>query len=126
MYLCFIFDITVKGTQMFHLFDRSGIPDIDPEQVREKQQAGAVVVDVRKPLEWKEGHIPDAVHIPLGILSTRLSELDADKEIVVVCRSGHRSMMASRLLQRAGYRNVYNLSGGMMLWHRSGHPVTKA
>ncbi|GLV54035.1 hypothetical protein KDH_08840 [Dictyobacter sp. S3.2.2.5] len=110
---------------MFHLFDRSDIPGIQPEQAREKQQAGAIVLDVREPSEWQEGHIPGAVHMPLGTLPQQLSQLDPSKELVVVCRSGNRSMAASQILHRAGYK-VHNLSGGMMHWSRSGYPITKS
>ncbi len=46
-----------------------------------------------------------------------------DEEIVVICHSGSRSMMASQLLVRAGFKDVRNLTGGMMLWHRRGYPV---
>lgn len=115
-----------EGRAMFHLFDRSDVPNITPEQAREKQNAGAVVVDVRELSEWQEGHIPGAVHIPLGTLPQRLSQLDANKEHVMVCRSGNRSMKASQLLQRAGYGKVQNMSGGMIRWSQSGLPVTKA
>ena len=111
---------------MVHLFDRSNIPGVNPEQAREKQNAGAVIVDVREPSEWQEGHIPGAIHIPLGTLPQRLSQLDANKELVVVCRSGNRSMKASQLLRQAGYSKVYNMSGGMIDWSRTGLPVTKA
>ncbi|GAC1646563.1 MAG: hypothetical protein PVS3B3_27500 [Ktedonobacteraceae bacterium] len=111
---------------MFHMFDRSDVPNISPEQAREKQNAGAVVVDVREPSEWKVGHIPGAVHIPRGTLPQRLSQLDADKELILVCQSGNRSMKASQLLYRAGYGKVQNMSGGMIRWSQSGFPVTKA
>ncbi|MDU4697153.1 MAG: rhodanese-like domain-containing protein [Paenibacillus sp.] len=73
------------------------------------------VLDVREPLEWAEGHIPGAKHIPLGQLPERHAELDPQEELIVVCRSGGRSSLACELLGERGY-NVVNLLGGMMAW----------
>ena len=49
-----------------------------------------------------------------------------DKEVVMICHSGSRSMMAAQLLARAGFKDVRNLTGGMMMWHRKGYPVEGA
>jgi rhodanese-related sulfurtransferase len=82
----------------------------------------AVVLDVRENLEWKAGRIPGALHIPLARLPARRLELPRDTTIVTVCRSGHRSGLAARGLQHAGYR-VENLAGGMKGWARAGRPL---
>jgi rhodanese-related sulfurtransferase len=108
-----------------NLFHKSAIVEVTPEETRAKQKAGAVLVDVREPHEWREGHIPGAIHIPLGSLSGRLDELDPSREIVVVCRSGHRSMTGAQLLQRAGFSQVRNMAGGMISWTRQQLPVSK-
>jgi len=81
-----------------------------------------VVVDVRQHAEWKTGRIQDAIHIPLGQLTSRQHELPRDKTIVTVCRSGHRSALAARTLTRAGH-DVLNLRGGMNAWSRAGHAL---
>lgn len=83
------------------------IESLDPDR--------AVLLDVREPTEWQEGHIPGAVHIPLGQLRARLSELPREKEIVVYCRSGQRSYYACRILNQRGFR-ARNLSGAYLTW----------
>lgn len=104
---------------------QANVPQVTPEQAREKQQEGAVLLDVREPEEWREGHVPDAVHIPLGSLGARYRELDPSREIVTVCRSGHRSTTALKILQKAGFSRVHNLTGGMIAWQEKKLPVTK-
>ena len=87
----------------------------------------ALVLDVREDSEWAVGHIPDARHIPLGKLTTRMGELEKFKTrpIVVNCRSGHRSNRACALLKKAGFENVHNLSGGIIAWEQASLPITK-
>jgi len=75
----------------------------------------ACLLDVREPVEVEAGVIPGALHIPLGTLRQRLSELPADKEILVYCRSGQRSYYACRVLAQRGFR-ARNLSGGYLTW----------
>lgn len=99
------------------------MPALSPQDARARQQAGALLLDVREPAEWRAGHIPGALHIPLGSLQQRLGELDREQEIIVVCRSGNRSAHAVAALQAAGYHNTHNLSGGMMAWSRQRLPV---
>jgi rhodanese-related sulfurtransferase len=73
-------------------------------------------VDVREPAEWMDGHIPGALHIPLGDLEERSGEIPRNREVVMVCRSGRRSEMACRYLASAGYTRIRNLKGGMLAW----------
>ena len=81
------------------------------------------VVDVREDVEWAAGHIAGARHIPLGQLAARAGELDADRAIAVVCRSGNRSSRAVAALVSAGLA-AQNVDGGMTAWALSGRPVT--
>ena len=83
---------------------------------------GSVLVDVRGPGEWQAGHAPQAMHIPLDQLTRRLAELPADRNIIAVCRSGHRSAIAAGQLRRHG-RNASNLTGGMNAWAAAGLPM---
>lgn len=99
------------------------VPEVTPEEALRRQQAGALIVDVREPEEWRAGHIPGAVHVPLGELSARLRALDPEQELILVCRSGSRSAHAAALLQQAGCRRVYNLSGGLIAWTRHRLPI---
>ena len=83
----------------------------------------AVVLDVRTPEEWdgELGHIEGARLIPVGELESRLSEIQGleGQPVVVVCRSGNRSRTAAELLVGAGFREVYNLEGGMEAWRQT-------
>ena len=87
--------------------------------------AGAFVLDVREHDEWDAGHIPGAVHIPLGELGARYTELERGRPLFVICRSGNRSAYAARALAGAGW-DARNVSDGMMGWHAAGLPMTSA
>lgn len=82
------------------------------------------LLDVREPQEYREGHIDGARLLPLGELSHCLNELPREREILVICRSGNRSGIATRQLLAAGYKAI-NLSDGMLGWQRSGFPVRR-
>jgi rhodanese-related sulfurtransferase len=75
-----------------------------------------VVLDVRTPEEYQEGHIPNAILIPLQELENKLNELDKKDHYLVVCRSGNRSAQASEVLTSNSFANIYNMSGGMNNW----------
>ena len=73
------------------------------------------IIDVREVDEVREGKIPGAINIPLGLLEARMHELDKSKEYIIVCRSGARSGHACYFLDSYGY-NVTNMAGGMLVW----------
>jgi rhodanese-related sulfurtransferase len=75
-----------------------------------------VVLDVRTPEEYQEGHIPSAILIPLQELENKLDELDREEPYLVVCRSGNRSAQASEILTSNSFTNIYNMTGGMNSW----------
>jgi phage shock protein E len=79
--------------------------------VKQKIEAGASVVDVRSPDEFRDGSYPGAVNIPLQLLASRLGELPKDRPVVLYCASGARSGMAARQLKQAGYADVINAGG---------------
>jgi glyoxylase-like metal-dependent hydrolase (beta-lactamase superfamily II)/rhodanese-related sulfurtransferase len=81
-----------------------------------------VVLDVREPGEVASGAIEGSVHIPLGKLSVRVEELDRGKLLVVHCKGGYRSSIATSILRRAGFRDVANLTGGFDAWKTAGLP----
>lgn len=87
------------------------------------EQDTHTVVDVREPDEWQEGHIAEAVHIPLGELSSRAGELPAGKPVFTVCRSGKRSITAIEILESAGVQGAKSMAGGMIAWHEAGKPM---
>jgi rhodanese-related sulfurtransferase len=84
-----------------------------------------VMLDVRTPEEYAEGHIPGVVLIPLAELPNRLAEVPKDKTLVVTCRSGNRSAQAAQLLRQQGYGDVHNMLGGIGAWQEAGYPVEK-
>ena len=69
------------------------------------------------------GHMRGAVLIPLGELAERAGELAKDRPVVAVCRAGSRSAQATTILQQAGFKDVANLTGGMLRWRAEGHAV---
>jgi len=99
--------------------------EISVSQAKEKKDAGMLILDVREPGEWEQGHIPGATLIPLGELEKRVSELPRDKEIVVVCRSGGRSAMGRDILKKAGLAKVTSMAEGMNGWKRAGYPIVQ-
>ena len=81
------------------------------------------VIDCREPYEWVAGHIDGSVHLPLNtILAGSTGTLDADRETVVVCRSGNRSELASLMLQARGFR-THNLERGLEEWAAEDRPL---
>lgn len=94
------------------------VPSITPRQLWQQlhQEPAPLVVDVREPREYKQGHIPQAQLIPLPRLWTDLPELPTERPVVFVCRGGRRSSRAVSLLQTKGYTNVLVLQGGMLAW----------
>lgn len=84
---------------------------------------GARFVDVREPDEWRTGHIPGAIHIPLGELGTRYLEIPLHEPVIMVCRVGGRSYQATEFLLDHGFDQVVNLDGGMLAWEDAGHPI---
>jgi len=101
---------------------------IDPSEVARKAgREGVVLIDVREPNEWKEGHIKGARHIPLGKLDDRLGEIRSESpdEVVIYCRSGNRSATAANLLVKGGFEQVSHLGGGILAWESQNYPVSK-
>ena len=93
--------------------------EITPREFVEKRAGGAEVtlLDVREGWELERAPVPsEIVHIPMGKIADRLRELDPEREIVVICRSGGRSTEVARFLERNGFKNVANLTGGILKW----------
>jgi rhodanese-related sulfurtransferase len=88
---------------------------------------GTLLIDVREPDEYAQGHAPGSVLIPLGQLPSRLAEIQAsqDQPVALICHSGRRSARAAEILRQAGFSKVYNIDGGMTAWNAAGLPVLK-
>ncbi|WP_407446012.1 rhodanese-like domain-containing protein [Fibrobacter sp.] len=93
---------------------KATITDIDWNKALEMSKAGAVLIDVRTPAEVAEGMAPGAINIPLQEIEQRLSEFPKDKDLLIYCRSGKRSMAASNFLIENGYDKVFNVVGGFL------------
>jgi len=102
------------------------LPSLNALELSEKLKGGkqAVVLDVRQPEEYREGHIAGSKLIPLGELNRRINELPKNKEIICVCASGSRSQSATKFLVGAGF-DAFNMNGGMYMWQRAKLPVKK-
>ncbi len=98
------------------------IAEIEVAAVAAALAGGASLLDVREPGEWEAGHAPGARHVPLGQLPDRMGELERTGLIVVVCRSGGRSALATEWLDAAGF-DAANLVGGMQEWAHAGLAV---
>ncbi len=106
------------------------VEEISPRDLDAKLQNDGVdlqLLDVRSAAEFSESHIAGAQSAPITALQQRLANLGLDpaRPIIAICLSGHRSVPAYRLLKRAGYAQVYSLSGGMLAWWAARLPSTR-
>ena len=102
-------------------------PEIDTAELQEKLDEEAVyLIDVRNQSEWEAGHIEGAHHLMLGNLEKEMQKIPRDKPIVMQCQSGARSSIATSLMKRAGFENVYNLKGGYQAWKTADKPVVQS
>jgi rhodanese-related sulfurtransferase len=95
------------------------VPEITPTEFVARRDRGdtLTLLDVREDWELAVASVPGIVHIPMGQVADRISELDREKEVVVLCRSGRRSLEVAKFLQQNGFRAV-NLAGGILAWSR--------
>lgn len=117
--------VLFKGPLMLRFYRIGSVSPASAVNLINRQDAH--VVDVREDREWQQGHIPGAIHVPLGQIGNRMNELEAnkggDKPLVVACQSGNRSAMAAVRLRKAGFESVYNLEGGTAAWRQAGMPL---
>ena len=100
------------------------VTSISVEEVYEiiKNNQDYIILDVRTKEEFNEGHLEDAILIPVSELESRLDELPKDKSIITYCGSGGRSGNAANILVENGFRKVYDM-GGILDWQEEGYPV---
>ncbi len=102
------------------------IKEVDAPELAQRLHAQSDdihVIDVREMNEYTAGTMPGAKAIPMATVPVRMNELEQDKELVVICRSGARSAQVCMFLQQQGFENVFNLRGGLMSWARNGLPI---
>jgi rhodanese-related sulfurtransferase len=102
-----------------------GVVEISPTDLESslKEKTGVVLIDVREPAEFSEGHLPGAALMPLGGLPESASSVRRDAAVVTYCRSGYRSKVAAKKLMSAGFTNVKSLSGGIRSWRGALEPA---
>ena len=92
-------------------------------------QENAVVVDVCPPEEFRKGHIPAAINIPVDQIKEQLGQLEKfrkkDRPIVLSCRSGQRASRAAAVLRKNEFKRVYTLSGGLAAWEKENLPLER-
>ncbi len=103
----------------------SALTNVTVQQLHEATQAGALVLDVREPFEFAEGHVEGAVLVPLATVAARAGEFPKDEPVYVFCRTGNRSLQAAQTLVAAGYTDVRNVEGGIVAWTAARLPVTR-
>ncbi len=97
---------------------------VSAQQAAELQSDGeGLIVDVREPHEFVSLRAPGAVSMPLAELVARHVDLPRDRQVLLVCRSGGRSLRATMFLMQQGFGSVANVDGGMIAWKNAGLPV---
>ncbi|MHB1575141.1 MAG: rhodanese-like domain-containing protein [Candidatus Dormibacteria bacterium] len=105
-------------------FGRPGVKQISVEEFVPIQRSGCYLIDVREKHEYAGGHVPGARSFPLTQLSRRAQELPRDREIHVICASGHRSRVGARILGAAGVEAT-SVAGGTAAWAHRELPLVK-
>lgn len=100
----------------------SEAPEISRAELKQKLDEGAQLVDVRAEHEWEAGRIAGAKHVPLAELGERAGEIEKERPVILYCRGGNRSTMATEALAEAGYDAV-KLSEGIVGWAEEGLPL---
>lgn len=100
--------------------------DVNVQQAKEMIDSGEFfLLDVRTQGEYDDGHISGSTLIPVQVIESRLDELPKDEKILIYCRTGRRSVDASRILIDHGFKHVYNMKGGITDWTNSGFKLEK-
>lgn len=101
---------------------KTRVKEVTPEEAKQKQQGGTMLIDVREADEFAKEHAKGAVHLSKGALEMKIEQQapDAATPIVLYCGGGNRSALAAENLQRMGYTNVASMTGGFKAWKEKG------
>ena len=115
--------LVAEFKQLIDGIRKEGVEEINFIDLRDMQdeKEDFVLIDVREPDELSKGTIPGSVHVPRGMLEIEIDKFttDKDKQIVLYCATGGRSLLAAYMLGRMGFRNVVSLTGGYKQWSES-------
>ncbi len=95
--------------KLFGVLGRLGIRQISPKELDQKK--GMMLLDVSTDQEHERGHIPGSIHVPLSDIGDKIKKIKKDKELVVYCQNGNRSIWAIKRLMGMGYKNLYQPEG---------------
>jgi rhodanese-related sulfurtransferase len=99
-----------------------GVPEVDVSQIPAEADQPPYILDIREDDEWDAGHIDGATHIPMMEVPGRLAEIPIDEQVLVICRSGSRSVRVVGFLMHQGFDAV-NVAGGMQVWDALNRPM---
>jgi rhodanese-related sulfurtransferase len=104
---------------------KTRIKEITVDETIEQMEKGAQLIDVRVDNEWAAGHSAGARHMGRGVIERDIVQTfpDKSKELILYCGGGYRSALATDMLQKMGYTNVFSMAGGWRAWQESGAPV---
>ncbi|MCZ8513690.1 rhodanese-like domain-containing protein [Paenibacillus filicis] len=117
-----LFNLVIIAFLSWFVYSRfagvKGLKNLMPDQFHNelKTNQNKILIDVREPIEVKQGYIAGAKNIPLSQIKNRLHEIPKDKRVFLYCRSGMRSKQAARILQKNGFHDLAHLQGGVMSW----------
>lgn len=120
--------LLIVAALLFSCQSGIGQSPLEPKDFKERMEKGDVVVlDVRTPAEFSDGHLPGALNIDVKneSFSSRISELDSSKTYLLYCRSGNRTKTAVGIMKEAGFKNLIEMKGGYPDWEAAGYPVEK-
>lgn len=126
--LAFVFIVVLLGRSFLEPI-LTGVKDLKPQDaVRLMNDENSLILDVRLEKEFKDGHILEATHIPLGSLESRIKEISEKKNdpVVIYCQTGMRSKQAGSVLKKHGFETMYSLEGGLNAWINANLPINKA
>ena len=108
---------------------KAQIKEVDVHAAAQQMDTGIIVIDVREPAEYEAGHLPNAVNIPRGLLEFKtgdhLALANKDAPILLYCKTGGRSALATHSLLRIGYTQATSMAGGYEAWSTGGQKVVK-
>lgn len=105
---------------------QSSIKQITVEKAKEAVEGKDVqFIDVRTVEEYKSGHAPKTVNLPLDSLEQSLAKLDKSKPVYVICQTGRRSQKGAEILEKNGFKELYNIEGGTSAWESAGFLIEK-
>jgi rhodanese-related sulfurtransferase len=124
--LSLIFTIAILAACQSAPSGQTTIKQASVEQTKQGvEKPDAQFIDVRTADEYKGGHAPKAVNIPLDNLESELAKLDKNKPTYVICQSGRRSQKGAEVMEKAGFKEIYNVEGGTSAWTAAGFPAEK-